>query len=104
MIAGKFDRRTLLDAIIHPSAGIVFGYEPWTVTTKEGESFFGFIVGDNETTTIIKDLTGHSNVVATKNIINRVKMQQSIMPDPAALGLTEQNLADLSEYLISMGK
>ena len=34
-IANKFDKTALLDAIINPSASIVFGYEPWLVTTKD---------------------------------------------------------------------
>jgi len=100
-IGSKFDRKTLLEAIVDPSAGIVFGYEPWTITTKDGESFFGFLVGDNETTIVIKDLTGHSHVIGSGDVATRTRMKQSIMPSPVSLGLSEQDLADVSEFLIS---
>ena len=59
----KFDRHGLLDAIINPSAAIVFGYEPWLITTIEGESLFGFIIADGEQTVVLKDISGKKHVI-----------------------------------------
>ena len=101
-IQKKFDREGLLDAIINPNGGIVFGYEPWIITTTEGDSFFGFLVADGEKTIVIKDMTGKKQVIATSKVSSRKKQVNSLMPEPSSLGLTEQNLADVAEYLISL--
>ena len=101
-IKKKFDHDGLLDAIINPSGGIVFGYEPWTITTTEGDSFFGFLVADGEKTIVIKDLTGNKLVIETSKVSSRKKQDNSLMPEPSSLGLAEQDLANVTEYLISL--
>jgi putative heme-binding domain-containing protein len=100
LIRKKFDRETLLDAIIHPSAGIVFGYEVWTVTLKDGQSFFGFLLADGAQTVTIKDLAGQAHNIPRASISSRQKQEQSLMPSASSLGLSDQDLADLSEYLM----
>ena len=101
-IKNKFDRNTLLEAIINPDAGIVFGYEPWTISLTDGQSFFGFLVADGERTVTIKDLTGNKHVIETSRIRSRKKQEKSLMPAPDGLGLKEQDLVDLSEYLLTV--
>ena len=98
----KFDRPGLLDAIINPSAGIVFGYEPWLIATTTGESFFGFIVADGDQTLVLKDINGKKHVINASSISSRKKQESSLMPEPASLGLTEQNLADVAEYIMTL--
>ena len=98
----KFDRHGLLDAIINPSAAIVFGYEPWLITTTEGESLFGFIIADGEQTVVLKDISGKKHVISAKSVSSRKKQESSLMPEPASLGLTEQNLADVAEYIMTL--
>ncbi|MDP4251616.1 MAG: c-type cytochrome [Bacteroidota bacterium] len=100
LIGKKFDREGLLDAIVNPSAGIVFGYEPWTINTSDGQSYFGFLIADGAQAVVIKDLTGKKNTIATAHIISRKKYDRSVMPEPQVLGLSDQNLADLAEYLL----
>jgi putative membrane-bound dehydrogenase-like protein len=101
-IRQKFDKLGLLDAIVNPSAGIVFGYEPWLLTSTDGSSVYGFLVADGPQTVVIKDMAGHKHVLATRDIRTRKKQQQSLMPDPIALGLTEKDLANLTEYLLTL--
>lgn len=101
-IKNKFDRETLLDAIIHPDAGIVFGYEAWTINLNDGQSFFGFLLADGEKTVTVKDLAGKNHVIETSLIRSRKKQEKSLMPSPATIGMSEQDLADLSEYLMTI--
>ena len=101
-IRNKFDRNALLDAIIHPDAAIVFGYEAWTINLADGQSYFGFLIADGPRTITVKDLAGKSHVIETSQIRSRKKQGKSIMPAPDALGLTEQDLADVSEYLMTL--
>jgi putative heme-binding domain-containing protein len=101
-IKSKFDRQALLDAVIRPDAGIVFGYEAWTINLHDGQSFFGFLIADGAQTVTIKDLAGKNHVIETASIRTRKKQEGSIMPSPQALGVTEQDLADVTAYLIDL--
>jgi putative heme-binding domain-containing protein len=98
-IAKKFDKNELLDAIINPSAAIVFGYEPWLINTKDGGSLYGFLVSENKQTMVLRDVAGKKHVITVGSISKKQKQDKSLMPDPVTLGLTEQNLADVVAYL-----
>ena len=80
----------------------MFGYEPWLIATTTGESFFGFIVADGDQTLVLKDLNGKKHVINARNVSSRKKQENSLMPEPASLGLTEQNLADVAEYIMTL--
>jgi putative heme-binding domain-containing protein len=100
-IGKKFDKISLLDAIVNPSAAIVFGYEPWLVNTVEGESVFGFLVSENKQSIVIKDISGVQHVIAQNKISSKQKQQKSLMPEPITTGITEQNLADIAAFLLT---
>jgi len=100
-IGGKFDYLEMLDAIINPAAGIVFGYETWSVQAKNGDSFFGFLVSDGANV-VIKDLAGQQHAIPAASVARKKKQPGSIMPDAVALGLSEQQLADLTTYLLTL--
>jgi len=99
-IGKKFGKEELLDAIINPSAAIVFGYEPWLVNTKDGESVYGFLLSENKQTVVVKDISGQKHIIPVKKIISKQKQEKSLMPDPINNGLTEQNLVDVAEFLL----
>lgn len=99
----KFDKTSLLDAIINPSANIVFGYEAYAVTTKKGESYFGFLLSDGNNV-VLKDVAGTKHVIKSTDIKKREKLPNSLMPEPINLGLDEQALADITAYLLSFQK
>lgn len=102
-IGKKLGKPELLDAIINPSAAIVFGYEPWLINLKDGGSLYGFLLSDNKQTIVLKDLSGQKHTIPLDKISSRQKQDKSAMPDPANTGLTEQNLADVAEYLLRAG-
>ena len=96
----KFDRNGLLDAILNPSAGLAFGYEPWLLTTKKGQTYYGFLVSDGEQAVVVKDAAGQKHTIPTGQIVSRKQYTTSLMPDPVAMGLNEQQLADLVAFLL----
>ncbi|GAB3770680.1 hypothetical protein GCM10028818_08470 [Spirosoma horti] len=96
----KFDKNSLLDAIVHPSAGIAFGYEPWLITTKKGQTFYGFLVSDGEQSVVVKGIKGQKHTIPTSDISSRRQYKSSLMPDPVAMGLSSQQLADLAAFLL----
>ena len=96
----KFDKGSLLDAIVNPSASMVFGYESYTILTKKNETYFGFLLSDGASV-VLKDASGQRHTIKADQIKSKEKMPSSLMPEPAALGLNEQDLADLTGYLMS---
>lgn len=100
-IGQKFDRTAILEAIIHPNASIMFGFKPVMIKTKRGQVFYGFLLSEAETS-VIKDVVGRKVVIPSDDIESKVEMKTGIMPTAASLGLTDQNLADLSTYLLTL--
>jgi hypothetical protein len=49
---------------------------------------------------VLKDIAGNKHVIATSGISVKEKQNKSLMPDPAAGGLTEADLANVVEYLL----
>ncbi len=96
----KFDKNGLLDAIVHPSSGIAFGYEPWLITTKKGQTFYGFLVSDGDQSVVIKGIKGYKHTIPTDQVFSRRQYKSSLMPDPASMGLNNQQLADLTAFLL----
>ncbi|KAA0990697.1 PVC-type heme-binding CxxCH protein [Dyadobacter aurulentus] len=100
LVHKKFDKNGLLDAIVNPSASMVFGYESYTIVTKKGETYFGFLMSDGANV-VLKDAAGKQHSIKAADIKSREKMPSSLMPEPVTLGLNEQDLADLTGYLLN---
>jgi putative heme-binding domain-containing protein len=100
-ISKKLDRTALLDAVINPDAAIVFGYEPWLINKKNGESFYGFLMAETKDKLVLKDITGRKHLIRASEISTKEKQNKSLMPDPVAGGLTEADLANVVEYLLN---
>lgn len=101
LINKKFDKNGLLDAIINPSAGLAFGYEPWIIQTKDKNTYYGFLVGDGATV-VIKDAAGQTTGIKATNIVSRKQLKNSLMPEASSLGLKEKDLSDLTGYLLKL--
>lgn len=100
LIKKKFDKKSMLDAIINPSASLAFGYEPWMISTSTS-SYYGFLMADAKQI-IIKDLTGKRNIIKASEVTSRVQQKNSLMPEPTSMGLKEKDLSDLTGYLLSL--
>ena len=100
-IGEKFDKAAMLDAVVNPNASIVFGYEPLMVKTKDGQVFFGFLLSEGETM-VLKDMVGQRIVIAADNIESREIMKTGVMPNANTLDLSDQDLADLGTYLLTL--
>jgi putative heme-binding domain-containing protein len=100
LIKKKFDKKSMLDAIINPSASLAFGYEPWMISTQSG-SYYGFLMADAKQI-ILKDLTGKRNTIKASEVTSRVQQKNSLMPEPSSMGLKEKDLSDLTGYLLSL--
>ncbi|MED5329678.1 MAG: PVC-type heme-binding CxxCH protein [Planctomycetota bacterium] len=98
-IREKYSMREFLFHIVEPSAAIAMGYEGWTLRLVDGRVLTGFLMADGETV-VLKDSLGRRHVVPAEEIAERWVQQLSLMPDNLALGLSAQDLADLTSFLL----
>lgn len=92
------DRRNLIEAIVHPSAGIALGFEGVTVHKKDGTAVSGFVKASGDP--LVMQTPGGVQVAIDKRDITRVeKLKDSLMPAASALGLSAQDVADLQAFL-----
>ena len=98
-IGAKLGRDALYDSIVEPSAGIGFGYEGWTVHTRDGEETTGLIASETEAELVMKVAGGHRVRMKKSDVVRREKQVQSLMPAGLADGMSAQELADVLAYL-----
>lgn len=99
-IAKKFDLSGLVEAIVNPSQALAFGYTAEVFVTRRHEPHIGVILADGPTISI-RDGYGRVQTIGREDLAARVPLKTSLMPDPLALGLTEQDVADIAAYLMA---
>ncbi len=103
-IGSKLPKESLLDAIVHPSAGIGFGYEGWELKMKDGSTLSGIIASKTETDIDIKFPGGSHKQIKTADVQTMTEMKQSMMTEGLYASMSTQDLANLLEYLSSLKK
>ncbi len=98
-IGEKLAKSAIYAAIIYPSAGINFGYEGYTVTTKAGNSFTGYITSETEDEIALQMMGGVSQTLGRKEIESVDPLEQSLMTPGLHAVMSERDLVNLVEYL-----
>jgi putative membrane-bound dehydrogenase-like protein len=98
VIGDKFGRLGLVDSIVSPSASIAFGYDSWVFTLVDGRHLTGGILADGDTI-VLRDSTGARQVFEAADVASRTHQETSSMPPAAAMGLSAQDVADLTSFL-----
>ncbi len=101
-IGGKLSKEALYVSIIHPDAGISFGYEGYLFKMKDGSTVMGMITSQTADAIEIKMMGGVVSKYAKSNIVSRKEMESSLMPANLQQVMTEQELVNLVEYLSSL--
>jgi putative heme-binding domain-containing protein len=96
----KFDRNGLIEAIVSPSAAIAFGFGAELFVTRKNEPAIGFLQSEGATISI-RDGYGRVQTVSGGDLAARIPLKSSLMPDPLALALTDQDVADIVAFLQS---
>jgi putative membrane-bound dehydrogenase-like protein len=99
-IERKFDRHGLIEAIVSPSAAIAFGFAAELFVTRKHEPAIGFLQSEGATIAI-RDGYGRVQTIAGADLAARIPLKSSLMPDPLALALTDQDVADIVAFLES---
>jgi putative heme-binding domain-containing protein len=94
--------RDLLEAVVFPSSSIVRGYEPYTITTREGRVYTGIITRETAEAIhlVAADRTETRIPRSAVEAIERSRV--SIMPQGLDAQLSRQDLADLLAFLQSL--
>jgi putative membrane-bound dehydrogenase-like protein len=103
-IGSKLPKESLLEAIVRPSSGISFGFEGWQLNMKDGSVLSGVISSKTETDIDLKYPGGVKQRIKTADVKNLKELKESMMPEGLDKSMSNQELADLLEYLATLKK
>ncbi|PHX74722.1 MAG: hypothetical protein CK547_01915 [Chitinophagaceae bacterium] len=103
-IGSKLPKEAILESIVHPSSGIGFGYEGWTIALKDGSTTAGIISGKTDDKISIKYPGGVNSKIKTSDIKSKKQMEKSMMTEGLYENFSNQGMADLLEYLSALKK
>lgn len=103
-IGTKLSKEGMYISILHPNAGIGFGYETFKVKTKSGDTYQGIIVSKNETDIVLRIPGGIVKSFKTSALKSYQQVPESLMPEGLADGMSTPELVDLIEYLSTLKK
>lgn len=89
----------LLANIIDPNAEVRPEYVGYVVETRDDESLLGLVVNETGTSVTLRQAYGKEDVIPRVSITSMKSQGQSIMPEGLEAGLTQQQMADLLEYI-----
>ncbi|MCY7351557.1 MAG: c-type cytochrome [Cytophagaceae bacterium] len=101
-IGSKLAKEGQYLAILHPSAGISFGYEGWEIKMKDGSTLTGIISSKTETDIDLKYPGGTSQRIKTSAVKSMKQLTDSMMPAGLQENMGTQEFVDLVEYLASL--
>ncbi len=104
LIGDKLDKNALLSAIVYPSLGIGFGYEGFSIETNDGKKYNGFIESQTENEIRLRMMGGLSQSIQAADIEKKEPMAESLMTENLHELMTEEELANLLEYLHNLKK
>ncbi|HRE82316.1 MAG TPA: hypothetical protein PLN52_14820 [Opitutaceae bacterium] len=102
-ISSLYRRRELAEAIIDPNKTIAQGFVTHQFTLKDGSSKLGFVTREGSEVVAIRDITGKAEEVRVSDIAERHHLPISLMPAGLMSNYRVRDLANLIDYLESLG-
>ena len=93
------NERDLLESIVYPSASFVRGYEPVSVSTKDGKVHNGLVKKESPEEILLVTGANQEVRIARDDIEELQPSKVSVMPAGLEQVLTKQELADLVTFL-----
>jgi putative membrane-bound dehydrogenase-like protein len=100
-IGDKLSKQAMYRSILYPDQGISFGYEGYSIKLNDGREVFGMITSETESEVEVKYLVDKT-ILNKADIQSREQIGSSLMPSNLQALMTEQDLVDLVEYLMSL--
>ncbi|MBI3866119.1 MAG: HEAT repeat domain-containing protein [Planctomycetia bacterium] len=99
-LLGRFrDPRALLEAVVFPSSTIVPEYRSFTIVTRDGKSHTGMIVSESSDALYLRTSQLAEIRIARSDVEDIAPSSVSIMPQGLEKTMTDQEFADLLEFL-----
>ena len=103
-IGNKLSKEAQYISILHPDAGISFGFEGYKITMKDGSILGGIIESKTETDIELKMPNGNTMSIKTSDVSSLEQLENSMMPAGLENSVSTQELVDLVEYLSLLKK
>ena len=103
-IGSKLPKESLLESILHPSAGIAFGYEGWEINMKDGSVKSGIVASKTETDLQLNYPGGSKEEIKMSDVKTLKRLKESLMPAGLHQNMSAEQLASLLDYLASAKK
>jgi putative heme-binding domain-containing protein len=99
-LIGRFrDPRALLEAVVFPSSTIVPEFRAFTIVTRDGKTQTGMIVSETGDALFLRTSQLAEIRISRKDVDDIVPSKISIMPQGLEKTMTDQEFADLLEFL-----
>jgi len=98
-VAAKYNREFLVESVLYPSKQILDGYHSTVISTKDGDSFTGFIRAENGKELTLLQGSGVKRVIKKNEIEKREEGKLSVMPEGLQAAMTLSDFSDLISYL-----
>ncbi len=99
-VAQRFQKREILESILHPSQVISDQYASRTVQLQDGRSLTGMTVEQADGSLVVLHTDGQKSTVAKEDIETIEPSKKSSMPDGLLNTLTLEEIADLFAHLM----
>ncbi|MEJ7587277.1 MAG: c-type cytochrome [Ferruginibacter sp.] len=103
-IGSKYPKEGLLKSIVHPSEGISFNSEGYELKMKDGSTLTGIIASKTAAEIILKFPGGSRQNIKTADVKSSRQLKVSMMPERLYEAMSDQELADLLDYLANLKK
>ncbi len=100
-IGSKLTEEALFVAILHPAAGISYGYEGLRLTLRDAAQVTGYEVGAGPDFLVLRTAPGLERTIARTDVLASERLEQSLMPDLTPL-MSREDLVDIVTYLHSL--
>src|SRR5262249_19482433 len=102
MIGKKASRENLIESILYPSKAVADQYLNWNVETKKGVTITGLVVEEAPDHILLRDANGKDTRIDTRDIDTQARNPSSLMPNDIVVYLSEAELMDVVEYLLTL--
>ena len=96
---GQHARESLLVDILDPSRQVLPDFVAYNATTKGGDTYIGFIANESATTVTLRRANEPDITLNRADLKEFSTSGKSLMPDGLEAGMSEQDFADLIEFL-----
>jgi putative heme-binding domain-containing protein len=93
-------KEKILASVLDPNAEVAAAYLAYSVETRGGESFVGVLGGENPLAIMLKMANGETIRLGRENISALRATDTSLMPEGLEENLSEQDMADLLEFIV----